>query len=263
MNEAAARQVVLLRAIETDAGHDALWTAQDSAWASRAALESAGPQATADHFVAERAHHAMQRLAPRQPAFSTWLNRRVWRAQWWVWALLVGGAAGLLADAIGSGQRINLLAPPVWGVVAWNLVVYALLGWSAVRSVGRAVFKQPDVPPDDQPGKALGMWARLLQRWDGGGKAAGNATALQAFAATWARRSAPLSAARASGLLHTAAAALGLGLLAGMYLRGLVLDYRAGWESTFLNAGQVHAALSWLLAPALGLSGMCCPMRLR
>ena len=71
MNEAAARQVVLLRAIETDAGHDTLWTAQDSAWASRAALESAGPQAAADHFVAERAHHAMQRLAPRQPAVAS------------------------------------------------------------------------------------------------------------------------------------------------------------------------------------------------
>ena len=282
MNEASARQVVLLQAFETGPGHDALWTAQDSAWASRAALESAGPQAAADHFVAERARHALQRLAPRQPAVAAWLNWRVWRAQWWVWAVLVGGTAGLLADAIGSGQRINLLAPPVWGVVVWNLAVYALLGWGAVRAVGRVAFKhggaqpdgqpdrrardqpdhQPDDQRDDQPGRALGMWARVLQRlqqWGSGGKAAGNATALQAFTATWARRSAPLSAARASGLLHTAAAALGAGLLAGMYLRGMVLDYRAGWESTFLNAGQVHAALSWLLAPALGLSGTVLP----
>ena len=44
-----------------------------------------------------------------------------------------------------------------------------------------------------------------------------------------------------------------------MYLRGLVLDYRVGWESTFLDAGSVHALLSTLLAPALALSGQTLP----
>ena len=59
--------------------------------------------------------------------------------------------------------------------------------------------------------------------------------------------------------LHLAAAALGLGLVAGLYLRGLVLDYRVGWESTFLDAATVQPLLATLLAPASALSGIAVP----
>ena len=51
-------------------------------------------------------------------------------------------------------------------------------------------------------------------------------------------------------LMHALAAALALGLIGGMYLRGLVFDVRAGWQSTFLDAGSVHAFLATALAPA-------------
>jgi hypothetical protein len=60
-------------------------------------------------------------------------------------------------------------------------------------------------------------------------------------------------------VLHLGAAALALGVLAGLYLRGLVLDYRVGWQSTFLDAAAVHGWLSVLLAPALALSGQTLP----
>jgi hypothetical protein len=88
---------------------------------------------------------------------------------------------------------------------------------------------------------------------------AGLASALHGFASAWARHSASLNASRAVGLLHVAAAALAVGLLAGMYLRGLVLDYRAGWESTFLSAEQAHSVLSRVLAPAVALSNVPLP----
>ncbi len=250
MNEAAARQAVLLQAFETAPDAGARWSAQDGAWASRAALESVPADAPADRFIAERAHHAMQRLAPREAVVADALRRRVWRAAWWVGAAVLGLLAGVLIDAIGSGQRINLLAPPVWGVVAWNLIVYAVLVWGAVRGLR------------SRRGGPPGVLARGLQRLLGLSGARGLADrspVFQAFAAHWVRLSAPLSAARASALLHAAAAALALGLLAGMYLRGLVLDYRAGWESTFLDASQVHAWLSVLLAPALAASGQSLP----
>jgi len=38
-----------------------------------------------------------------------------------------------------------------------------------------------------------------------------------------------------------------------------VLDYRAGWESTFLDAPSAHAILAALLAPAAALSGIALP----
>jgi len=71
--------------------------------------------------------------------------------------------------------------------------------------------------------------------------------------------SAPLNSARAALLLHAAAAALALGVVAGLYLRGLVLDYRAGWQSTFLGPAQVHAVLDLGLAPARALTGQPLP----
>lgn len=270
MNESAARQVVLLQALETAAGSHPHWRADDTAWASRAALESAGAQAAADVFVAERARHAMQRLVPRDTAVAAALARRAWRPQAWAWAVAAGLLFGLAANLIGGAQRINLLAPPVWGVVAWNLLVYGLLLWSALRSL---LTRRPSAP---------GLLTRGMQRLLGQGKAwlagptdteAGTPAPpvpsaakcgargawVQPFMLAWQRHGAPLSTTRASGVLHTAAAALGVGLLAGMYLRGLVLDYRVGWESTFLDATQVHGALALLMAPAVQLSGLALP----
>ena len=57
-------------------------------------------------------------------------------------------------------------------------------------------------------------------------------------------RSRAARALRAETALHAGAAALALGLVAGLYVRGLVLDYRAGWESTFLDAGDGARASS-------------------
>jgi hypothetical protein len=44
-----------------------------------------------------------------------------------------------------------------------------------------------------------------------------------------------------------------------MYLRGLVLDYRAGWQSTFLDAADVHRVLAPLLTPASAVTGIAVP----
>jgi hypothetical protein len=235
MNEQAAGQVLLLRAVETR-GH-ARWSDADRAWATRSALQAVGGDAPAEAFLAARAQAGLSRLGTQAPVLPRWHG---------VWACAVaalGLGFGLLVDHIGSAQRINLLAPPVWAVIAWNLVVYLLL-----------------LLPLRQPGvlrRALAAWSsrsRAPQDSDGS-----RAAVAQAFAADWAVVSAPLQSARIALTLHLGAAALALGLLCGMYLRGLVLDYRVVWESTFLDAGQVQTVLSVLLAPALALSGRTLP----
>jgi hypothetical protein len=149
-------------------------------------------------------------------------------------ALLIGLLAGVAVDAVGSGQRINLLAPPVWGVVAWNLLVYISL-----------LLPVP-----------AGARAWLVRRWAGH---ALQGSAMARFHTAWLRSAAPLLLARAALLFHAAAAALALGLISGLYVRGLVLDYRAGWQSTFLDAAQVRAALALLLSPASALTGIAVP----
>jgi hypothetical protein len=46
---------------------------------------------------------------------------------------------------------------------------------------------------------------------------------------------------------------MAVGIILGMYIRGLALDYQATWESTFLSADQVHGLLHALLGPAAWL----------
>jgi hypothetical protein len=242
-DERSARQVLLIRAYELDDDGAAPWTADDRAWATRVAQASLGDDGDASHFIVERARHAMQRLAPREPGVRAVLDRRFVLRPWTWAALLLGLVLGAGVDQIGPAQRINLLAPPIWLLVAWNLVTYTLI-------VVRALV----------PGSALqglGRMARRLQAlW---APRAGRAAPLQRFVADWARTAASLNGARAAWLLHLTAAALAAGLIGGLYLRGLVLDYRAGWESTFVDAPVVHAVLHALLAPASAVTGIAVP----
>jgi hypothetical protein len=60
-------------------------------------------------------------------------------------------------------------------------------------------------------------------------------------------------------MLHLAAVAVGAGLIAGLYLRGIAFDYRAGWESTFLDASRAHAVLAAVYGPASWLTGIAIP----
>ncbi len=228
MTEQEARQVLLLQSRENGPASPH-WSADDRTWATRQAVATVGEQATPERWVVARAVVALQRLLPRDPAAQRWLSRRGWHAAWVLLALVLGFAAGVVVDQLGPPQRVNLLAPQVWAVVAWNLLVYGMLL---------------------VPWPGFGLRA-LLARWGLG--------ADEGAAALWSQHAGPLLANRVALVLHAAAAALALGLVAGLYLRGLVLDYRAGWQSTFLTTGQVQQALQWLLAPARWLTGTALP----
>ena len=230
-DEAAARRVLLVQAYDQSGNHNPLWTPEDRAWATRLARETAPPGATPVHLLAERTRHALKRLLPRDAAAAKALQRRLWRPLWALAALAVGFVCGVGIDAIGSAQSINLLAPPVWAVVVWNLLVYLLL------------VLPLRLPKSTTRGPRAWLAQRLFTAPRG-------TPALQVFGAAWLRRGTPMLLSRAAQLMHLAAAALALGLIAGMFTRGLVLDYRAGWQSTFLNAAQVRSALATVLAPA-------------
>ncbi len=244
--ESSAREVLLLRAFEQE-GASPLWTAEDQRWATQLARQGAGDASTPTGFLSERARHAMQRLLPREPAARRLVNIVPWRWAWCAFALVMGLALGAIVDHIGSAQHINLLAPPVWALLLWNLAMaLAFVGlalWRLLRRAGRSAGGRP-----------LPTWLvqRVLQR----GAPAGP---LQRFATSSALATGPLFAARAALLLHLAAAALALGLIGGMYVRGLVLDYRAAWQSTFVEAPAVQAWLDTALAPARRVSGVAVP----
>ena len=278
MNERQAREATLLEAFESAPATSPSWGDDDRRWADRVALEAVGSSAPAPTFVAERARHAMHRLLPRERIAARWLERPTRLGAWVAAIVAVAFVLGLLADPIGGSQRINLLAPPFWGLLLWNIAVYAVLIFGVLAAILRRRPSQPG--PLRRAAEAL---LRIGQRMvapaaDSIGQraatallrgrrspattitaAAAPAAPLARFAALWSGRTARLASLRAQTLLHAGAAALALGLVGGLYLRGLLLDYRVGWESTFLSAPTVHAWLASALAPASALAGATLP----
>ena len=253
MNELEARSALLVRAYETvpPAQTQGRWTEEDRGWATQTALQLEGEQASPAVFVAHRACLAAERLCARDEAIRRVVGALSWRP-WIGWALaLLALVAGVATDAIGSAQQINVLAPPLLALLAWNLIVYALLlVRAAARFAGAAALR---------PGPLARLLARSMHAAASERRREQLAQPLAVFARDWALASASLTASRLARTLHWAAAAFAAGALFGMYLRGFALEYRAGWGSTFLDAPAVHALLSVVLGPAAALSGIALP----
>jgi hypothetical protein len=248
MNETAARNVVLVRAFETAGVGRSGWSDADALWASRAAAEVVGADADADRFIARRGELAAERLRERDRAVSRTVRAVTWRP-WIGWALvLIAFALGFAADYIGPEQRVNVLAFPLLALVAWNLLAYALI---AVRAAARLASARARLL-----GPLSGVVARLARGANEAAAAIAPDTPLAPFVRDWARVSALLTAARVARILHLSAFAFALGAIVALYLRGLVFEYRAGWESTFLGPVEVHRLLSLVLGPASRLTGI-------
>lgn len=238
LDETDARRVLLLQCVET-APPSPLWSDEDRRWAGRAASQALGDDASRGRWIVERARLALQRLAPRDRALSGVLDSTPSWTAWSLGAIGAGALVGLLSDALLAGPYVNLLSLPFHGLLAWNLALYAVLAW-------RRMLRH------EATGPVRGWLVRRL-------RAAASDPVLGNFAVRWAAASQDLTAARAARLMHLAGAALALGLIAGMYARALVFDFRAGWATTLLDAGSVHALLAVVFAPAQALSGIALP----
>ena len=249
MTEIDARAVLLMRACE----RAALVASDDAAWAGREARRHVGAAAVPDVWLTQRARLGLARLAERMPALRPALQgaQAPRRAAWVGLPLAAALGFGLLGDGLGSGHQINLLALPLLGLLAWNLAVLTGLALRALRDDGG--------PPNAGLGMArLGAW--LGRHLPGATLLSSPArTALAEFTADWLQHSRFLQAARGAALLHAAAALMGLGVVAALYARGLVVDFQAGWDSSFLQPPQVHALLQALLGPASALAGLPMP----
>jgi hypothetical protein len=250
MNEQVARRVVLVRSIESaDTGHEVL-SEDDRKYASRSARELAAWQAadsksaaTQEHFLQQRSEQILKRLAERTPAFAAFQKRGLGLPGVWAALPVLSLFAGALLDRIADPHRVDLLSAPLLFIIGWNLLVYlVLLVWALVPGrktgwAGQGLLRRLSVGKLALPRKLPGPLSRGL----------GN------FLGEWALLSEPLTRARLSRTVHLSAAAFALGAVLSLYARGLLTQYVAGWESTFLDAAQVHTLLSWLFKPALFL----------
>jgi hypothetical protein len=250
MNEQIARDVVLVRAIETmDSKHEIL-SEDDRMYASRSARELAQWQAsdkksgvTTEHFLQQRAEQILKRLGERTPSLKSFLALRTGLTGLAVALPLVALLLGAGLDRIGDPHRVDLLSAPLLAIIGWNVLVYLiLLVWMVVPSPGPGWIGEGMMR--SLSGAKVALPRKLPHVLS---------SALTEFIRQWAELSARLNRARLHRTVHLSAAMFAVGALLSLYARGFLSEYRAGWESTFLSAGQVHAILSTLFAPALAL----------
>ena len=245
MTEDEARRVLIVRAIETEDSAEALLTREDRQAATSFGLAAGGDRSARGdaRFLAARANFAFERLATRLPPVARAAQASRW-PRWVSWAVPAAALAlGLLTNEVGNGKRLNLIAFPLLGMLAWNAVVYLLLVAHLLRRRGPSRF-------------ADWLARRVAGRLDA---AQSLGRALAQFAREWTGAAGRLTAARVERTFHLGAAAFALGVVAGLYARALGVEYRAGWESTFLSPRAVRAILALALSPASAVTGIALP----
>ena len=250
MNEQIARDVVMVRAIETADQRKEILSEDDRMYASRSARELAqwqasGKQAavTSDDFLQQRSELLLKRLTERTPAFGAFAKRRH-GLNALSWALpLLALVLGAALDRITDPHRVDLLSAPLLLILAWNVLVYLGLFISLFFRSRPLSWHKAGLVRHFSVGK-LALPRKLPPVL---------ATGLLSFMGEWMQLSTRLTTARLARTIHLSAALFALGAVISLYARGLLAQYAAGWESTFLNADQVHGLLSFLFAPAVAV----------
>jgi hypothetical protein len=278
MRQRALQALLLVHAIEqTDLAGDAV-SLEDRVQASREAADgrplpvagNAPAQINGDteRFLVRRADVLLARLRVRSPgvdrvlaaaAGATGLDRTI---------LLLGFVLGI-GLAFVDGGRIDIFAPPLIGLLLWNLIVYIVLILRIFRSprqrsrAAGAVARQAAVIQRD------GFFRRWLARLYANrvharidafithsiGFNAPLAPGLRRFAADWCEVGRPVFRERVRRVLHLAAILAAAGLMAGYDSRGWILRQAAGWSTTVFGPSSAHAALVTLYGAASGVSG--------
>ncbi len=165
-------------------------------------------------------------------------------------------AAGLLINGLGTSQQVNLLNFPLLFLLLWNIGTYTgiiLLPLLEKDLSGPLLQHLSKGFATATKWLGKGPWPKIAL--PGRGDREWILQSTERFTNLWWRHCHPIIISRVRHLLHIGSACLALGIILSMYVRGLVLDYQATWESTFLSAAQVHTVLHVLLGPAAWLLG--------
>ncbi|MEL7059133.1 MAG: DUF2868 domain-containing protein [Acidobacteriota bacterium] len=226
--------------------------------ASQAATADVGDDALGAWLVA-RARHLGAEVTGALGELPRLLRRGDPLAGWTAPVLLGALALGAATNALGPQRQISVLAAPLLLLVAWNVaVILAIAATSALPPVWGG---------ERRPPRLLSLLQRRARRWlerrgseaalDGGDERLADTRrrAWRLHLDRLASTVAPLETARLRRLLHLASLTTVLGVVLGMYVRGLAFEFRATWESTFLGADTIDAVLGAVLAPAAAVLG--------
>lgn len=206
-------------------------------------------------FLSERAELMLVRAGSRFPDSTRWFRRSPdhYRFTWVALLLcLLAVVIGFLTNELGPEKRINILAFPLLGIIAWSLLVYL-----------REIFLFSQDRNQFFRDSWLNSFIRLMQpkakapeTSDAGDEASILNRAFHLFQSRWQDLIVPVTGARLKALLHLVALLLALSAIAGMYVKGLANEYRAVWESTFFTDSEsFRPFLQAILGPAASLTG--------
>lgn len=161
--------------------------------------------------------------------------------------LLLLFACGALSFYFGSGRDLHLLANPFMALLAWHLTLYVVRLIGAVRKTQSGwftewlehTFERMAQKQAEQTGPVT--WQRVRAR----------------FRVNWLRYAHRASLAEIYTKLHGCSLALTFGMIAGLYLNGLLRAYRFTWDSTFIqDPALVEQALTVLFWPLQNLRAL-------
>jgi hypothetical protein len=252
----------MIRAVEEVDADGVLLPTRVRAAATRRAFDA--PSRSADDQARLRARASLlgDDVLREAPALAHVLDPPRWRGTLALATIAVAAVAGTLTNLLGPERRISVLAFPFASILAWNVLVYAAV---AARALGRTLARLRGGGPPPSRLASLGRWledarlAALARRLGATARSAVVTDAVRRFQLLWLSTAAPLIAARLRVVLHLAALAMALGAVIGMYVSGIALEYRATWESTWLDASQVQRYLDLVLGPAATMLGQPVP----
>ena len=247
LSEQVARDILLVRAIENADTARQLLSEDDRSYATASALKLAqwdvsdGQSAlTPTLLLQKRAELLLKKITERHPAFATFTAHRQGGRLFGIALPMLALVAGFAIERIADPHRVDLLSAPLLLILGWNVAVYLVLLVSLFM---------PALP-------VRRLTAGLLTRLSNFKSAVPRklppllALALSKFAIEWLDLSAPLNAARIKRIVHLSSACFAIGAVGALYAHGINARYQAGWESTWLDSGQLHAILSLLFMPA-------------
>lgn len=219
-----AKLILLAKAIEESNDTHIKWTSADAEASSLRAAHTVGESADAVKLLTERAKVVLRTASERGVNTTISTKARLPRFFSPLFVLLAF-VLGALTDRIASPEHIvNLLSPPYWGVILWNLVVYIALFCCAIGLVGTGTNRF-----------ALPLRSSLnafVQKTSYG--TLRRSGFKSHFYSEWASFVAPLIRMNVARTLHFAALFFALGIIVSLLVRGFGTSYWAGWESTWL-----------------------------
>jgi hypothetical protein len=291
LSEDDVRTLLLVQAVEDTDREGVLLTPPARAAATRRAFDDGAPSGDDVARLRRRASLLRDDVLREAPVLGRVLDPPRLRGPVVLATLAVAVVAGALTNVLGTERHVSVLAFPLAGILLWNLAVYAGL---AVRLLLRVVARlRGGIAVPGRLARAgqwiEGAWLAALARrlgvcpgiegrhgcagasraargaWGArsrppiplGGTARSVAVtdAIRRFQRLWLPTAAPLIAARVRVVLHLAALAMAAGAIAGMYVSGIAFEYRATWESTWLEPPAVQRYLDVVLGPAARVLG--------